>query len=129
MSYHEALLGLGLAALGFAIVIGLAVYIYSAWAIMTLAQKTKTDNAWLAWIPIANLFLVANIAGLPWWTALVVLLAGWIPFVGQIAAAAIVAWWFYEIAQKRNYEGWVGILMIIPFVNLVILGVLAFNDK
>lgn len=129
MSYHEGLLGFAGAAAGFVVVIMLAAYIYAAWAIMTLAHKTQTENAWLAWIPIANLFLVANIAGIPWWTALIVILAGWIPFVGQIASLAIVAWWFYEIAQKRNYEGWVGILMIIPVVNLVILGVLAFNDK
>jgi hypothetical protein len=96
---------------------------------MTLAQKTKTKNVWLAWIPIENLFLLANIAQLPWWTALIVILAGWIPFVGQVTAAAIVVWWFWKIAEQRKYEGWISILMIVPIVNLGMLGVFAFNDK
>lgn len=115
--------------LAVALVIGLATYIYMSWAIMTIAKKTNTEPAWLAWVPIANLFLVAKIAQVGWWTALIVLLAGWIPFIGQILAAGIGVWWFWNIAERRNYEGWMGILMLIPVVNLVILGLLAWNDR
>ena len=112
-----------------AVIITLAVYIYTSWAVMTIANKTKTQPAWLAWIPIANLFLIAKIAQVGWWTALIVIFAGWIPIIGQVLALAITVWWFWQIAERRNYEGWMGILMIIPLVNLVILGVLAWNDK
>lgn len=104
-----------------------AVYVYSALAIMTLAKKTNTPNAWLAWIPLANLFLVANIAGIHWWTALVVLLASWIPLIGQLAALAIIVWWFWKISEKRNFAGPLALLMIVPLANLIYVGVLAWH--
>ena len=127
-----AAFGLGAVALGFifvALLIALAVYIYTSWAVMTIAKKTKTEPAWLAWIPIANLFLLAKIADTPWWTALLAILLSWIPVIGQLAFVAAFAYWFWFIAQKRGYDNWIGILMIIPVVNLILLGVLAWADK
>src|SRR6266849_10516763 len=51
-----------------ALLIGLVVYVYIALAVQTIAEKTNTENAWLAWIPIANLILLLNIAKKPiWW--------------------------------------------------------------
>ena len=44
------------------LIIFLAVYIYGALALMAIAKKTKTPNGWLAWIPIANVFLIIQIA-------------------------------------------------------------------
>ncbi|MFT4249938.1 MAG: hypothetical protein ACMXYD_01095 [Candidatus Woesearchaeota archaeon] len=131
---EDLLVGIGLGAIGLAamlvlLLLALAVYIYTSWAIMTIAKKTKTTPAWLAWIPIANMFLLAKIAKTPWWTALIAILTGWIPFVGQFVLAGIIIYWFWLIAERRKYDGWMGILMIIPIVNLVILGVLAFADK
>jgi len=52
------------------LIIGLALYVYSSWALMTIAKKTDTPNAWLAWIPIANLYLMTQVAQIPWWTFL-----------------------------------------------------------
>ena len=43
-------------------IIGLLIYCYTAFALMTIAKKTKTANPWLAWIPVANLYLVTQIA-------------------------------------------------------------------
>src|SRR5271169_2346815 len=46
----------------------LAMYVYMALAIQTIATKTNTENPWLAWIPIINLVLLLNIAKKPiWW--------------------------------------------------------------
>ena len=45
-----------LAGLFFLIVIGL--YVYTALAFMTIAKKLRYDKQWLAWIPVANLFLI-----------------------------------------------------------------------
>lgn len=131
---EDLLVGIGLGAIGLAamlvlLLLALAVYIYTSWAIMTIAKKTKTTPAWLAWIPIANLFLIAKIAKTPWWTALLFILTTWIPIVGTLITLGLTAYWFWLIAERRKYDGWMGILMIIPIVNLVILGVLAFADK
>src|SRR6266851_559821 len=47
------------------------IYVYMALALMTIATKTNTPNGWLAWIPIANLFLMLTIAQKPaWWFVL-----------------------------------------------------------
>lgn len=39
-------------------VIGIAFYVYFAICLMKIAKKTNTENAWMAWIPIANLRVV-----------------------------------------------------------------------
>ena len=36
----------------FIVIASIVVYIYTAIVLMVIAQKTKTPNAWLAWIPI-----------------------------------------------------------------------------
>jgi len=96
-----------------------AVYIYMAVCLQTIAKKTNTENPWLAWIPIANIFLAANIAKKPMWWAILCL----VPIV-QIVAGIVLA---IGIAEARGKESWMGILMIIPGVNLVVLGYLAFS--
>ena len=103
------------------IIIGyLAVYVWVALCLHIIANKTKTPNAWLAWIPIANLYLMCKVAGRPgWWTILF-----FIPLVNIIIA--IIIW--MAIAQARNKPSWLGILMIIPLANLIIPGILAFSD-
>lgn len=98
----------------------LAVYIYMALALQTIAQKTNTDNAWLAWIPIANIVLLLNIAGKPvWWIILFL-----IPIVNIVIG--VLAW--MGVAEARQKPNWWGILMIIPFVNLIVPGYLAWAD-
>src|SRR5204863_6187716 len=49
----------------FFVICGLAVYVYMALALQTIATKTATANPWLAWIPIANLILMLNVAKKP----------------------------------------------------------------
>ena len=128
----ELLTGSLLAAFGafmiFALIILLAIYLYMAFALMTIANKTKTKNSWLAFIPIANIYLMTQIAGLSgWWTLAV--LAGIIPVIGSIAVLAAMAYFWWLIAEKLKRPNWWGILMIIPIVNLVIIGILAWGKK
>ena len=55
----------------FFLVFAVGMYIYVALALQTIANKTGTLNAWLAWIPIANIILMLNIARKPlWWFVL-----------------------------------------------------------
>ena len=98
----------------------LAVYVWVALCLHIIGNKTNTPDAWLAWIPIANIYLMCKIAGKSgWWTILF-----FIPLLNIIIG--IVVW--MGIAEARNQPSWLGILMIIPIVNLVIPGVLAFTD-
>jgi Family of unknown function (DUF5684) len=95
-------------------------YVYFALAIQTIASKTTTPNAWLAWIPIANIFLMLGIAKKPMWWFILCL----IPLVNIIIA--VMVW--MAIAEARNKPNWWGILTIVPLANLVVPGYLAWAD-
>jgi dolichyl-phosphate-mannose--protein O-mannosyl transferase len=113
-----ALLGAGI--IGFILIIGLAFYVYVALALQTIAQKTNTENAWFAWIPIANIILGLTIAKKPiWWIVLFL-----IPFVGIVMA--VLMW--MGIAEARNKPSWWGIMVIVPVMNLIMPGYLAWSD-
>lgn len=120
-------------------------YIYWAWATQTIARKTQTEKGWLAWVPIANFILWANIARKPiWWSILCMM-----PFVASFFMWTNIArkpiWWgvlciialvglvftalmWMAIAQARKKPGWWGILMVVPVANLIVPGYLAWSD-
>ena len=98
----------------------LVMYVYHALALQTIATKTNTENPWFAWIPIANLILMLNIAKKPIWWILLFL----IPLVN--IAIIIIVW--MGIAEARNKPNWWGILLIVPGVNLIVPGYLAWSD-
>ena len=107
------------------VVISLALYIYAALALMAIAKKTNTKNGWLAFIPIANIYLITQMAGKSgWWT--LIILAPLIPFIGSIAMTIAIIWFFWIIAEDIKFPGWTSILLIVPIVNLIILGIWAW---
>ncbi len=111
--------------------VGLAVYIYTAFALMSIAKRTNTPNPWLAWIPIANIYLTTQIAGVEGWWTLSLLLAV-IPFVNLVGIwifLGINVWWWWRIVERLRKPGWWGILTLIPIVNLVIMGILAWENS
>ena len=112
----------------FFVILMIAVYIYISLALMKIAQKTKTPNSWLAWVPGANIYLIIKIAGLPGWYAFGILL-GLIPFIGWliVLAGSIYVWW--KIAERLNRPGWWAFLLLIPIVNFVILGIMAWGKS
>ena len=73
----------------------------------------------MAWVPIANLVLMLNIAKKPVLWILLML----IPLVNLVIFIIV----FMKIAEARGKPGWVGILMIVPFVNLILPAYLAFS--
>jgi uncharacterized membrane protein len=112
----------------FTLITMLALYIYTSVVLMVIAQKTKTKNAWLAWIPIANLYLMTQVAKVPWWTFFAFLLP-MIPIIGSLGFMAVMVWWWWMIAERRGFPNWYGILMLVPVVNLVFMGIIAWGKK
>ena len=113
-----AVLGAGL--IGFIFICFLAVYVYMALALQTIAQKTNTENGWFAWIPIANIILMLTIAKKPiWWIVLFL-----IPLVSIVML--ILVW--MGIAEARNKPNWWGVMVIVPVMNLIMPGYLAWSD-
>lgn len=43
--------------------IGIAFYIVNSLALQKMATKLNIDNPWMAWIPLANIFLLGKVAG------------------------------------------------------------------
>ena len=122
MDMRDFVLGPGLVGGMFSafLVVGVAVYVYMALALQTIARKTNTKNDWLAWIPIANMALLLEIARKPlWWLLLLV-----IPLVNVVIS--IVVW--VAVAEARGKPSWWGLLMIVPGVNLIVPGYLAWAD-
>lgn len=121
----------GLFVLGalFMVLVLLAVYIYSAFALMTIAKKLKYKQAWLAWIPIVNLVLILQLGGFAWgWVFLML-----IPVFGWIAIAVMVIISFWRIYEKRKYPGWFSLAILIPeigfLLNMIALGFVAWKDR
>ncbi len=121
-----------LAAMGvIGFILGIAVYIYTSLALMKIAKKTGTEPEWLAWIPIANLYLLSKIAGMPWWPLLLIL-AGWIPVIGAFAILAFYVFviiWLWKTFEAVGRPGWWAILSIIPIVNLLLIGIAAWGSS
>ncbi len=108
-----------LASLGIALAIGAVLYVYFASMLMIIARKTATPSGWMAWVPIANLVLMCRIARSSYvWVAL-----GLIPVVNLIALAVL----FMGIATRCGKPSWIGLLILIPVLNLLVPAYLAFG--
>jgi hypothetical protein len=114
----------GIAAMGamflFMAVIGIGIYVYFALAIVTIAKKTNTPDAWWGWVPILQILLLLNVAKKPlWWIVLLI-----IPLVNIVVA--IIVW--MAVAEARGKPNWWGILLIVPVVGIIVPGYLAWAD-
>jgi len=79
----------------YSIIIDVAVYVWFALCLYIIAKKTDTPNPWLAWIPIANFYLMCKVAGKPvWWTAIFCLTL----VLAVVSAFAFVMWIFLAMA-------------------------------
>lgn len=103
------------------VVIGIASYVYLALTMMLTAQRLKVKNAWLAWIPIANLVLLSKMAKMHWWPVLL-LIAFFIPLLNIIAMITLAVFafiWQWKILERRKLPGWWCLLQLIPIVGWV----------
>jgi hypothetical protein len=139
MALEELLPFAGMAALAgvflvFAVIIALALYVYTSWAMMTIARKLKYDKGWLAWIPIVNLVLWPILAkkregAWPWVFIMLV------PIVNIV----FMIMWTWQIYELRKYPGWLSLITLLGFVpvigglagiaNIIILGLVAWKDR
>ena len=115
------------------LILGTLFSLYMGFCIYTIAKKTNAQRAWMGWIPFAQLFLMISIAQRPVrWKYILggLILLTVIPFINILSSLGmgimcIVLW--CDIARIRNKPAWVGALMIVPLVNAIIPGYLAFS--
>lgn len=124
--FFGALIAIGIV---FLVILIAAIYIYTAFAWMTIAQKLRHRRPWLAWIPFANISLMLQLGGFHWaWVFLIL-----IPILGWIALFVLVVIATWRIFEKRKYHGWYSLSLVIPKVGailyLIAIGFVAWKDK
>jgi hypothetical protein len=85
----------------------------------------KCKEYWLAWIPIANLFLLPILLKKKWtW--------GFMFFV-PIANVVFFILWTWKIFELRKYPGWLSLSVLVPKVGgilyLIAIGFVAWKKK
>lgn len=91
----------------------IALYVYFAFFLGVLARKTAAKApSWLAWIPIANLYLLSKVARQSLLMAALIL----VPLVNLVIAGKL----WKGIAAARNKPAWTGWLILVPGVNLLL---------
>jgi Flp pilus assembly protein TadD len=126
------------------IVIAVVAWLLPAILFFLIARKTNTSRAWMAFIPIANLFLISDIAGMPLWWPLLVLLGsvagGVVPavmpdptiiqIVGLVSSLISLVWWLLASIGMAKARGkgiiW-GILTFLPCTSPIGLIYLAVS--
>src|SRR3989344_1648586 len=125
MSSVAALVGILIV---FMFLLMLAIYIYTSLALMKIADRTKTKDGWLAFVPIGNIYLMTKIAKVPgWWT--IGVLSGIIPLIGGGVVLIFITYFLWRIAERLKRPGWWALLLLIPIVNFVIIGIMAWGKK
>ncbi len=111
-----------------------------AFCLMLIARKSGVAGAWTAWLPIANFRLMCIVGKSPlscFWAlfipvvALAVGVFVWLPlwilvWLGIWAVVWAITW--ARIAASRGRPAAYGLLIVVPVLNLVLLGNLAFGD-
>jgi len=134
----EGVMGAGLIgmliALGvIAILIALAIYVYSSLAVMKIAKDRKHKRPWLAWIPVANLALIFQLGGFHWaWIFLIL-----IPILGWIVLGVMAIISFWKICESAGYPGFYGLAPLLDIIiggigsilTLVLIGFIAWGKK
>lgn len=126
------LVGLALGFLALFLVFSLVIYIYLSLAYSAVGRKAKLKTPGLAWIPaIGPLIISYKASKMHWWPWL--LLIGFvIPVIGffaNIVFMVFVVMWHWKMFESIRKPGWWSILMLIPIVNLIMIGVAAWSRK
>ena len=130
----------------FIIILVLLSYLYFSLALVTIAKKTNTPNAWLAWIPVVNMYLMAKIGSVPVGFAVAAILMAAIQVIVQamiilaltlllpetvsvvfngvssmlgLGVIAIGTFLLWKVAEARQKPGWIALLTLIPIVNII----------
>lgn len=96
-------------------------WIVGAVVLSTLGKKVGvTEPNWMAWVPIVQIYYAVRVAGEEGWKMVLL----FIPFVNIVYG--IILW--MKIAERRGFENWYGILVIVPVVGWLVPLYLAFAE-
>jgi len=99
----------------------IAFYVYFSLCLFSIAKKLHVSEPWTAWIPIVNIWTIVSAAGKPWWWILLLIVPIINVFIG------IYLW--ICITENLGKNRLLGLLMLLPIINLIFLGFLAFSRE
>ena len=127
----ENLIGMLLGIFAIVGVFMIAIYVYMSLAYVSIAKKAKLKEPLLAWIPgVGPLILAFQASKMHWWPWLLYI-GIIIPFLNIVISLIITAFsiiWHWKLFEAIKKPGWWALLLLIPIVNLVIIGVAAWSD-
>ncbi|HHX17512.1 MAG TPA: hypothetical protein GX727_01475 [Clostridium sp.] len=113
--------------------IGFLVYIYTIFCTLVIAYKLDimSESGWLTWaifVPGLNVLVLLHLADLSLFLFLLVFLPAMHKSL-VVVVYLLVAFCYMRIFAFRGKHPLFGLLMFVPFVNLFVLGYVAFIDK
>ncbi|MDO8460086.1 MAG: hypothetical protein Q7S74_03185 [Nanoarchaeota archaeon] len=114
------------------VILMIAAYIYTSFALMAIARKAKVKPTGIAWIPVVGPAIIASKAAKMHWWPILLLIGSGIPIIGPALSLVFLVFfiiWMWKTFEKIGKDGWWAILLIIPIVNLIILGIAAWSKK
>lgn len=117
--------------------ISLFFYMFFGLSLYVIARKQQLENAWLAWVPVAQYHTMVQAAGKSWmWTACFILpMLGFIPILGLIfsllglVSIVLIGMVWVAICDRMGFNKWLGLLIYVPVANLILMGVVAFRSR
>ncbi|MBF0539307.1 MAG: DUF4124 domain-containing protein [Nitrospirae bacterium] len=101
------------------LVVALLITLVFSFALYKIAKRLNVASAWMAWVPLLNLFTMVRMAGRPvWWGVLFL-----IPIVGNVLF--VILW--MDICQRLGLKKTLGLLMLIPMLVPSVLMVLSLG--
>jgi hypothetical protein len=130
-----ASLGFVFLLLGILSVLAIAFYVYTSLAYVAIAKKLGMKNPYLAWVPGANMYLMAQMAEMPTWPAFL-MIGLVIPMADAVCAIILGVYtfiWGWKILERVGRPGnWI-LWSLIPFIGtivfLILLGVAAWGKE
>lgn len=105
------------------VVISIGSYIYMGITLSKIGKKLNYEKTWYAWVPILNLVMMFQLADLSPWLILLSL----VPIVNGIAMLVLSVITMMRICEKLGKDKLLGLLVLIPIGNLVLMGILAWG--
>jgi hypothetical protein len=96
-------------------------YLFGTVCIFLIIRKLNVPHSWLALVPVAQAWSIVAAAGKPWWLVILI----FIPYINIIAV--LYLWGF--ILEKLGKHPALTLLFLLPVVNILFLGMLAFSRK
>jgi hypothetical protein len=120
-------------------------YVYTSLTLYKTAQRLNVDKPWLAWIPVANIYLRLVLGDMsPYFLLLYVApffvgILSVLPFIGiffnfsmfiiTIGIIVVTVITYMRISEKRGYDKLFGLMAIYPLTAYILMGILAWGKK